>query len=112
MMCRMVHDDARRRSRRPRTVTPWSRAAALVLAVVGVAELVAWANRWYVAEMFARSATSAADWAWAADRLRVAHTTLLTAVVVLGLATVLGVAAARAGHRPDTGARASAVDTA
>src|SRR6478609_6942670 len=99
MMCRMVHDDARRRSPRPRTVTRWSRAAALVLAVVGVAELVAWANRWYVAEMFARSAASAADWAWAADRLRVAHATLLTAVVVLAVAAVLRGVAGRAARR-------------
>ncbi|MGW6225675.1 hypothetical protein ACWFQT_01050 [Cellulosimicrobium cellulans] len=63
----------------------------VVAAVVGASLLVAWANRWYVAEMFARSAGApdGADWWYVYDRLHQAHATLV-ALVVAGLLGAVG----------------------
>ena len=69
-----------------------ARALGVVAAVVGTGLLVAWANRWYGAEMFARSAgePDGADWWYVYDRLHQAHATLVAAVVALVVAGLLG----------------------
>ncbi|KLN35797.1 hypothetical protein FB00_05775 [Cellulosimicrobium funkei] len=83
----------------------WTRRAGRLASVLGVAAavvgaslLVAWANRWYVAEMFARSAgePEGADWWYVYDRLHQAHATLVAAVVALAVAGLLGAVGRRA----------------
>ncbi|WP_144425409.1 hypothetical protein [Cellulosimicrobium cellulans] len=83
----------------------WTRRAGrlasvlgVVAAVVGASLLVAWANRWYVAEMFARSAGApdGADWWYVYDRLHQAHATLVAAIVALVVAGLLGAVGRRA----------------
>ncbi|MFD4990903.1 hypothetical protein ACFWH7_15200 [Cellulosimicrobium cellulans] len=73
-------------------------ALGVVGAVVGAALLVAWANRWYVAEMFARSAggPDGADWWYVYDRLHQAHAALVAAVVALAVAAFLWTVGRRA----------------
>ncbi|MFB7888426.1 hypothetical protein ACFCZ3_10325 [Cellulosimicrobium cellulans] len=75
-----------------------ARALGVVAAVAGTGLLVAWGNRWYVAEMFARSAGApdGADWWYVYDRLHQAHATLVAAVVALVVAGLLGAVGRRA----------------
>ncbi|MFC8923756.1 hypothetical protein [Cellulosimicrobium sp. NPDC057127] len=84
-------------------VTRISRVLAVVLGLLSVGNLVAWANRWYITERFAPSLGSEdGDFAvWMYERMAVVHETLLTAVV-LGLA---GAALAVLGARLDARAR-------
>ena len=70
-------------------VSRWCRVVAVVLALLSCANLIAWANRWYVTRQFARSLRSEdRDFAvWVYERMVRAHEALLTGVL-LALAAV------------------------
>lgn len=77
----------RSHARRARDVVAlWSRIAAVVLALAGIGRLIAWGNRWYVVEQFARTADDEASWAWVYGLLHGAHEALVTGLVLLLLA--------------------------
>jgi len=81
----------------------WSRAVALLLGAVGVSQLIAWANRWYVVDQFARmTGTDEVVPRDVYERMATVHTTLLAAVVLLLLAFVVARAGARRAHRSST----------
>jgi hypothetical protein len=84
-----------RRTRRDALVL-WCTVAAVVLGLVALARLVAWGNRWYVAEMVAGSASDGESWASAYDKLLGAHAALLSGVLLLQVAVVLAIVALRA----------------
>lgn len=88
----MTHGGTAAGRRRTERAGRVARALGVVAAVIGMGLLVAWANRWYVAEMFARSAggPEGADWWYVYDRLHHAHATLVAAVVALVVAGLLG----------------------
>jgi hypothetical protein len=73
------------------------RAVAVVLGLLSVGHLIAWANRWYVTEQFARSlGTEDLDFAvWVYERMAIVHETLLTAVVLAVVGVALAVLGAR-----------------
>lgn len=78
-----------------RAAIRWCRIVATVLGTLGVVNLIAWANRWYVSTQFARSLDSEdADFVrWVYERMEQVHETLLTAVLLLlaaGTAATLG----------------------
>lgn len=78
-----------------RTGATWCRIVAAVLGVLGVGNVIAWANRWYVTTQFARSLNSEdAEYArWVYERMEHVHETLLTAALLLlaaGAAAALG----------------------
>ncbi|QDW62328.1 hypothetical protein [Oerskovia sp. KBS0722] len=77
------------------TAAKWCRIVAAVLGMLGVANLIAWANRWYVTTLFARSLDSEdADFARVVyERMEQVHETLLAAALLLlaaGAAATLG----------------------
>lgn len=77
-----------------RVSTPASRLLtgfAVLVAIAAAVRLIAWGNRWYVAEMFARSAGApdGADWQFVYERIHVAHQTLVSAVVLVAIAVIL-----------------------
>ena len=70
--------------RGPRDVVAlWSRIAAIVLALAGIGRLIAWGNRWYVVEQFARTASDDASWSWVYGLLHDAHEALVSGLVLL-----------------------------
>lgn len=77
----------------------WSIAGAWVLGLIGIAQLIAWGNRWYVASMFARSASEDGAWQYTYHVLDRAHQALVTGLVLLILAAALAWYAARARRR-------------
>ena len=71
-------------------VATWSLVAAWILAVLGVADLVRWGNRWYLAEVFARLASAdGGGWAFAYQLLHKAHEALVRGVVLLLVAALV-----------------------
>ncbi|MEP7764310.1 hypothetical protein [Sanguibacter sp. 25GB23B1] len=76
-------------------VVLWTTIAAVVLGLAGLARLVAWGNRWYVAEMFAGSASDSESWAFAYEKLLGAHAALLSGVLLLQVAVLLAICAIR-----------------
>ena len=94
----MTHGGTAAGRRRTERAGRLARALGVVAAVVGMGLLVAWANRWYVAEMFARSAggLDGADWWYVYDRLHQAHATLVAAIVALVVAGLLWTVGRRA----------------
>lgn len=76
-------------------VVLWTTIAAVVLGLAALARLVAWGNRWYVAEIFAGSASDGESWALAYDTLLGAHAALLSGVLLLQVAVVLAIVALR-----------------
>lgn len=69
----------------------WCRVVAVVLALLSVGNLIAWANRWYVTEQFARSLGSGdRDFAvWVYERMALAHEALLTGVLLAAAAVAV-----------------------
>ena len=70
-------------------VRAWAIAGAWALGMLGIAQLIAWGNRWYVASAFARLATDDAGWEYAYGILDKAHQALVTGLVLLILAAAL-----------------------
>ena len=85
---------SRSHDRRPRdAVVLWSRIAAVVLALDGTGRLIAWANRWYIVEKFARTADDDASWEWVYGLLHDAHEALVTGLALLLAAGALALLA-------------------
>ena len=80
----------------------WSRDGALMLGLLGIAQLIAWGNRWYVTEMFARSARAddGVSWEFVYGRLHAAHDALVLGLVLLLLAGALTGVAVRSRRVP------------
>lgn len=86
--------------RRDSNANRWSRTVALVLGAVGLSQLIAWANRWYVVSQFAHSmGTDQLVPRDVYERMEAVHTTLLTGVVLLLLAFVVARRGPRHAHR-------------
>lgn len=78
---------------RPSRIRPWLVLGAWAAGLAALAQLIAWANRWYVAGMFMR--TSPADAAWAYRILDLAMQALVGALVMALVATALALVAHR-----------------
>lgn len=84
---------ARARVRARVRAASWSRVIAWLLGLWGIAELIRWGNRWYIATRFFADATADADWKWRYELLDDAHATLVRALVMLLLAAAFAGAA-------------------
>lgn len=80
---------------RPSGLRAWVLLAAWAAGIAALAQLIAWANRWYVAGMFMRSATADADAAWAYRILDMAMQALVGGIVAALVATALALVARR-----------------
>lgn len=91
---------SRRRRMARQSVARWGAPAAVFLGLAGVADLVRWGNRWYIAEVFAREARASdgTSWEWAYSLLHSAHEALVRGLVLLLLAAITVVLRRRLGR--------------